>query len=208
MSMPTVEWRSLRVPGACAAAALAVLVLVVYVGSGWLADKKRAYDRARSDLARAASQYRSASDDTAVYDQYAARFRELEDSGMIGDERRLAWIEALQAANRELKLPRLRYQIEPRKAASLADAEVDTDHLQLHLSTMRLEIGALHEGDVLSLLQTLAAEPAGIMETESCLITRARAPGSLSMDPRVANLEVTCRVHWYTLAITPEEGEA
>lgn len=204
MSMPTVEWRGLRVPGAFAAVALLLLIGVVYVGSGWLADRERAWDRARGNLARAASQYRSASDDTAVYDQYAARFRELEDSGMVGGERRLAWIEALQAANRDLKLPTLRYKIAPRETVS---ANVGSDHLTLYRSTMTLEIGALHEGDVLALLRSLADERAGIMETESCRLRRAREPGSLSVDPRVANLDASCRVHWYTLAIQSEGGE-
>lgn len=204
MNMGVIEWGALRVPGALAGVAAAVLVLVVYFGSSWLADKERAYDRTRSALARVASQYRSASDDSAVYDQYAARFRALERSGMIGGERRLAWIEALQAANRELKLPKLRYQIVPREVVSLGDVGL-TGNLQVYRSTMRLEIGALHEGDVLSLLRSLATEPAGIMEAESCLIYRAREPAALSLDPRVANLDVTCRVHWYTLGITPEE---
>jgi len=207
MSMPVVEWRQLRVPGAFAAASLAVLVAVVYVGSGWLAEKENAYNRARSELARAASQYRSASDDTAVYDQYTTRFRELEESGMIGEERRLAWIEALQSANRALRLPTLRYEIEPRQPVSLSGVDVDGRHIALYRSTMTLEIGALHEGDVLSLLRSLGEEPAGIMEAESCLFGRARPAGSLSFDPQRANLDVTCRLHWYTLAITPE-GEA
>lgn len=206
MSMPAVEWRQLRGPGAFAAAALALLVLVVYLGSGWLADRKNAYDRSRSNLARAASQYRSASDDTAVYDQYAARFRELEQNGMIGDERRLAWIEALQAANRDLKLPKLRYEIAPRQAVALSGADVDSQYIELHRSTMTLDIGALHEGDVLSLLRSLADEQAGIMEAEACLFSRARPAASLSFDPRVANLDVSCRLHWYTLVITPEGG--
>jgi hypothetical protein len=205
MSMPAIEWRQLRVPGASALAALAVLMLVVYVGSDWLSERKNAYDRARSNLARAASQYRSASDDSAVYDQYAARFRGLEESGLIGEERRLAWIEALQSANRELRLPKLRYEITPREVVSLSGVDVDSQYIGLYRSTMRLDIGALHEGDVLSLLRSLAGERAGIMEAESCLFRRARPAGSLSFDPRVANLDVSCRLHWYTLVITPED---
>ncbi|MDZ7829067.1 MAG: hypothetical protein U5K33_06135 [Halofilum sp. (in: g-proteobacteria)] len=206
MSMPAIEWRQLRVPGAFAAAALAVLMLVVYAGSAWLSEREDAYNRARSDLARAASQYRSASDDSAVYDQYATRFRDLEESGLIGEERRLAWIEALQSANRELRLPTLRYEITPREAVSLSAVDVGSQYIELYRSTMTLEIGALHEGDVLSLLRSLAGERAGIMETESCLLRRARPAGSLSFDPRVANLDVSCRLHWYTLVMKPEGG--
>lgn len=205
MSAATFEWRSLRTPAFLAAAALLLLVGVAYFGQQWLAQKQQAYDRARADLARAASQYRSASNDTAVYDQYAARFRDLERSGVIGDEQRLAWIEALQEANRDLKMPTLRYEIEPRQVVPLDRADVSTGYLQLKRSTMRLELGVLHEGDVLRLLEHLAAERSAIMETESCTLTRKRAADALSFDPARANLEVSCRTHWYTLSITPEE---
>lgn len=207
MTPYSIEWRELRVTAALAAAALSLLAIVLYFGSAWLAERESAYDRARSALARAASQYRSASDDTAVYDEYASRFRELEYSGMIGEERRLAWIEALQAANRDLKLPTLKYEITPRESVSLEDTDVGQRNLDLHRSTMTLQIGALHEGDVLDLLRSLAQERAGIMEAESCVFVRMKAPESLSYDPGSANLDVTCRVHWYTLEIAAE-GDA
>lgn len=207
MSGARMEWRTLVVPAALAGVALVLLLAVVYTGSSWLADQEDAYQRARSELARAAAQYRSASDDTAVYEQYAARFRELEQSGTIGEERRLAWVEALQRVNRELKLPTLRYEISPRERVPLGRLDAASNFLQLHRSTMTLNLGALHEGDVLSLLQTLAAERTGIMEAESCALTRVRGPGALSYDPRVANLEVRCTTHWYTLSLT-REGDA
>lgn len=206
MSAPAIDWRALRVPLGLSVGALLILLGVLYAGSVWLGERERVYQRARTDLARAAGQYRSASDDTAVYEQYATRFREFENNGMIGDERRLAWIEALQSANRDLKLPTLRYEIAPREAVPLDRARVDTRYLELHRSTMTLRLGALHEGDVLKLLQSLANEKSALMETESCILERARGDGSISYNPRQANLEVRCRVHWYTLAIAPEEA--
>lgn len=206
MSAQGFDWQRLKVPAALTAAAFLLLVGVAYGGSLWLEQKEREYQRTRADLSRAAGEYRSASDDTAVYERYASRFRKFERNGILGDERRLAWIEALQMANRELKLPTLRYEIEPRESVPLDRARFDTRYLQLYRSTMTLQLGALHEGDVLDLLRSLAAEQSALIETESCILDRAREAGSLSYNPRVPNLNVRCRVHWYTLGITPEEG--
>lgn len=205
MADPRIEWRSLRTPAILATLALLLLLGTVWAGSAWLEERERDYRRARSELARAANQYRSASDDKAVYEEYAARFRELERTGMIGEERRLSWVEALQSVNQELKLPVLRYEISPQRTASLDGAGFDTGRFRLQRSDMKLDFGALHEGDVLALLRTLADDGAGLMETDSCSMRRSRGNGTIAFDAGSANLNVNCRVHWYTLQIAQEE---
>lgn len=206
MAEPQIEWRTLRTPAALAATALLLLVGTAWAGSVWLDEKERDYRRARGELSRAASQYRSASDDKAVYEEYAARFRELERTGMIGEEYRLSWIETLQTINQELKLPVLRYEISPQSTATLDGAGFDTGHFSLYRSDMTVKFGALHEGDVLRLLSTLAGDAAGLMETESCSMKRSRGDGTIAHDAGSANLEVSCRLHWYTLQIEQEAG--
>lgn len=206
MAEANMEWRTLRVPAVLAAIALLLLLGTAWAGSVWLDEKERDYRRARSELSRAASQYRSASDDKAVYEEYAARFRDLEQRGMIGEERRLSWIETLQMINQELKLLVLRYDISPQRTAELDGAGFDTGRFRLQRSDMSLNFGALHEGDVLRLLSSLARDGAGLMETESCSMRRSRGDGSITHDAGSANLEVSCRLHWYTLRIEQENG--
>lgn len=206
MADPQFEWRALRTPVILASLALLLLLGTAWAGSAWLEERERDYRRARSELARAANQYRSASDDKAVYEEYAARFRELERTGMIGEERRLSWVEALQSVNEELKLPVLRYEISPQRTVSLDGAGFDTGRFRLHRSDMRLDFGALHEGDVLELLRTLARDGAGLMETDACSMNRSRGGGKIDYSAGSPNLDVECRVHWYTLQIEQEEG--
>ena len=203
-----IDWRSLVLPGVLALAALLLLAGVVWGGSIWLDQRASDYQRARSDLARVANRYRSASDDKAVYQQYASRFRELESSGMIGEERRLTWVEAVRAANRELELPVLRYDVSPQSTVALEDAPFDPSRFALHRSEMTIRFGALHEGDVLRLLRALARDGAGLMETAACQMGWARGAGNggrrVRYEPGVANLDVGCSLRWYTLEIEPE----
>lgn len=204
MAEPQIEWRPLRTPAILAALALLLLLGTVYAGYVWLDQREREYRRARSELSRAANQYRSASDDKAVYEQYASRFRELERSGMVGEEHRLSWIETLQTINQQLKLPVLRYEISPQSVAGLDGADFDSGRFRLHRSDMTVNFGALHEGDVLRLLGSLASDGAGLMEAESCSMRRSRE--DIVHDAETANLEVNCRLHWYTLQIEQEAG--
>ncbi len=184
-----------------AAAGLAVLAGTAWIASDWLADRERAFDRARRDLAQAANQYRNASDDQAVYRQYADRFRDMSERGWIGEEGRLTWIEALQSINADLKLPVLRYEIGQRSSVAHAQAG-GSSRLNLYRTPMRLDIGALHEYDVVELLERLDQTGDGLLSLSSCTMTRN---GKLRFDARTANVNAACELNWYTLRLDTDE---
>lgn len=187
---------------ALAVAGLLVLGVTVEVAGSWLAERERAFDRARRDLSEAARRYRSASDDRAVYRQYATRFRDMRAHGWIGEERRLTWIEALRRVNGNLKLPTLRYEIGQRVPARL-DGTPGGGRLQLFRTPMQLEIGALHEYDVVELLQRLEGQGAGLLALSGCRLERG---GELRLDPRATNVRASCALDWYTLELEAADG--
>jgi hypothetical protein len=191
-----------RLSGSLAAAAISLALLggVVHGADTWLERKARAFRQARSSLAEAANQYRSASDDRAVYQQYAKRFRDMDRRGWIGKEQRLSWIEGLQAINKELKLPVLRYDIGQRTPVALSDAPFDASRLHLYRTPMKLEISALHEYDITTLLQRLSEKGQGLMALSSCNLDQ---PGPVRVVPGATNVEAECALDWYTLGIDP-----
>lgn len=206
MARPDFDPRQLAGSAAAAVVAAILLFAAIQYGSAWLEERAADYRRARAELRQAARQYRSASDDQAVYEQYAARFRSMVERGWIGPEQRLSWIESLQQVNAELKLPVLHYEIERQRAVTLDGADFDTSHLQLKRTPMRLRIGALHEGDVLALLNGLAARGRGLMTADHCSLERTYETGEVRFDPRTPNVSVECAVDWYTLEIEPENA--
>lgn len=206
MARPDFDPRQLTGSALAAVVAAALLFASFHFGSAWLEDRAADYRRARAELERAARQYRNASDDQAVYQEYAARFRAMVERGWIGPEQRLSWIETLQDVNTELKLPVLRYQIERQRAVTLNGADFDASHLRLQRTPMRLRIGALHEGDVVALLDGLAESGRGLMTTSHCSLRRTNDTGEVRFDPRRSNLDVECAVDWYTLEIEPEDA--
>lgn len=184
-----------------AAAGLAVLGATAWIASDWLAERERAFNRARGELAQAANQYRNASDDQAVYREYADRFRDMSERGWIGDEGRLTWIEALQSINADLKLPVLRYEIGQRTSVEHQRAG-GASRLHLYRTPMRLNIGALHEYDVVELLERLDDAGDGLLSLSGCTMTRN---GKLRFDARTANVDAACELNWYTLRLDTDE---
>ncbi len=184
-----------------AAAGLAVLAATAWIASDWLAERERAFNRARGELAQAANQYRNASDNRAVYREYADRFRAMSERGWIGEEGRLTWIEALQSINADLKLPTLRYEIGQRTSVDHPRAGGST-RLNLYRTPMRLNIGALHEYDVVELLERLNQAGDGLMSLSACTMTRN---GQLRFDARRANVDAACELNWYTLRLDTDE---
>ena len=67
--------------------------------------------------------YRTATQQEAVYRAHVDQYEQFTENGYIGQERRLSWIEALQDVNRELKLPVLKYDIRPRQAFELRNTD-------------------------------------------------------------------------------------
>jgi hypothetical protein len=191
-----VDLRPLVGPGIASLLALALLAATWVIAGDWLQTRSDDFRRARSELAQAASRYRNASDDQQVYQEYATRFRQMRASGWIGQEQRLGWIEALQRANADLRLPTLRYdigeqnQVEPNEVSS---------HLELHRTPMTLNLGALHEGDVIELLQRLQAMGQGLMSVERCGLSRNG--DRVRLDADAANVNIECSLDWYTLTM-------
>jgi hypothetical protein len=179
-------------------AALAAILLAAtwHYSAAWLAERGSDFRRARAELTQAADRYRSASDDQAVYQEYAARFLDMRERGWVGAERRLEWIETLQRINADLRLPRLAYEIGEQVPGEGYGRGGDLD---LRRTPMSLELGLLHGGDVLTLLQRLEQEGKGLMTATRCELSRAQQ--RVRLDAGASNIRAQCGLDWYTLRI-------
>ena len=123
---------------------------------------------------------------------------------------RLDWIERVVEAREAQALPSAVSSIAARKPYD--QGAVIGPGWSLQASRMKLELGLVHEGDFISYLRRLAANPpAGIFQIDHCTIQgskagNVRAAGRAS-DPRGgtasagtnANLSATCEIDWITL---------
>ena len=104
--------------------------------------------QARERLSRIAEEEREVRENIEVY-------RRLRDLNIIGEERRLRWVDSLARIRAQRELLDLRYQVERQKP--IASVPGKSGGVEINASPMNVELALLHEGDLLGFLADLRA---------------------------------------------------
>ena len=104
-----------------------------------------------------------------LVDRYFRRYQSFNELGFVGKESRLDWIETLRAATNDLTLPRISYAIEPQLQAVAPIQSIATDgNAQIHVSRLQLEMGLVHEMDLLRFIDELQKKAPGLISVDHC----------------------------------------
>lgn len=134
------------------------------------------------------------------------RFRRLEKAGFVGSGDRLGWTEALLRVHQRLGLPEIGFELAPQIALepaavdpALADAGALPEAPYGPLAhDLRVQLAGVHEGEVLALLDGLAAEGVGFFRPQSCQFLR---------EADAAGIRVDCTLRWITYQPRPPEAD-
>ncbi len=140
-----------------------------------------------------------------LVDRYHRRYQQFHELGFVGKESRLDWIETLRLATEDLTLPRVSYAIEPQLAVvapvqSIA-AGGDT---QIHVSRLQLEMGLVHELDLLRFVDELQKKAPGLIKIDSCNLSWL-ADGETELKAE-ANIAATCAIQIFSVITSDVEG--
>ena len=126
--------------------------------------------------------------------QHLDAYRALVARGFVGEENRLAWIEAVHLANRDARLYGLTYTLSPRTAAPPALA----GGLPLKQTRMVVKMPVLVETDLPRFLDALHVRAPGLFRVDRCRLARlSDAPPQPVNRPE---LDVECELLWFTVA--------
>lgn len=121
--------------------------------------------------------------------------------GFIGAENRLAWIEAVQLANQDVRLYGLTYTLSPRAAAPSTLA----GGLPLKQTRMVVNMPLLVETDLPRFLDALRARAPGIFRVDQCRLSRITdAPPQAVNQPE---LDAECELLWFTVMADSKEAK-
>ncbi len=177
--------------------ALALLLgaVVVYVSDGVLTEAQQAKiiaDREWSEALRKLERTKNEQEDLqGYYHQYQA----LVEQNVIGQERRLDWIETIEKIRNQLNIFSVKYKLEPQETLNL-DTNSPSNSFDLYRSNMTLDFSLLHEGQLLDFFDALSAEAIGMYLLESCILTRNDLIRQLRFTP---NIQAECSLGWVTL---------
>lgn len=148
------------------------------------ADRSRVMER----LLRIAEEEREVREKLKVYQQ-------LRDLGILGEEQRLEWADAMKRIRAELELPDLRYRVERQRPLVSVPGKPGT--VDFHASTMRVDLALLHEGDLFSFLGALRASGKAYYAVRRCVVTRTgQAANVPTLAPR---LRADCEIDLITV---------
>lgn len=204
MKAADIEWGILR--GALITLAIAVVVSAVLLGASYhfWESSDLAMKRANAALHAAEDEYRTLDELEQMIAVYYPKYQDLERAGIIGEEHRLGWTEALERADEELKLPELKYSIDT-QARHKTDFPLPDGTYKLFSSEMTLNLGLLHGADLFRLLGRLERDAEGLYSVDYCSLTRTRdvpGPGD------VTNVRANCKLYWYTIKQPGKGGSA
>jgi len=191
---------------------LLVLAIVAAVGLTAVALTGKAVTAAQAKVKsqeaeriEARNRIQRSGQERGIIERYIEPYKELERNGIVGEERRIGWIDALRAANQEADLYGVEYQVNPQQAYSFS-GEVGAGPLTIHQSLMKLRFELLHEGDLFRFFDALAAQKVGRFSVNQCTLTRL--PADLAVPVNQPTLSAQCELAWITIAGPPEEGKS
>jgi hypothetical protein len=168
----------------------ATLVTLSTIGQDqWQTEKTQA--AATSSALR--DQYLQLQNEKREIQEYQARFTKLQNGHLIGEERRLDWIERIRQIYDQRKLPPLIYEVAPQQVFIL-DPSIPVGDFELRGTKVTLHMGLLHELDLFNFLEDLNS--AGIYSTQSCAIHASDKAQTNALSPK---FDAECTLYWITL---------
>ena len=195
--MNKIDWSYLRRPLIMLALATLFSIAITMVGFQYEKVQHEQYQTALSTLRSTHKLYSNIVNDIDLLDQYRNLYSEYKATGLVGDERRLSWIESLESTNEVLRLPTLGYSLRPQEKFQRPGFKLQRG-VSVMASPMELKIGMLHEEDLFALLEGLHLSIRNLFTVDSCSITRQGAIGS-SLDTKKTNLRSQCTIRWVTI---------
>jgi hypothetical protein len=188
---------------------LAVAVVLALCASGaWythrLLEKGRAGLRsAEAQLAEARKRVQQSGEERDMIATYVGPYNALVQRGVVGEEQRLSWVDALREANNVTKLFGVQYEVGAQQPYPFL-AEVQATGLSVQQSLMRLKFGVLYEDDVLAFFRALQAQNIGTFAVNQCALQRIDR--SVLRPSNAPTLQADCELAWITIAAPALEG--
>jgi len=190
------DWSVLQ--GSVITFVVCIAISATLVGTRWYYKEKmhREYQMQKSRFQSISNQYLAVDQEEKLIRDFYPKFVELYNKGIIGQERRLTWIETLNNAEDRIKLPSITYDIASQTKYT-PDYSLNTGNFQIYTSPMKLNMNLLHEGDLKKMLDTLSTNAPGIYNVSNC---KLRPSGQIILDnASKGNITAECELKWFNI---------
>lgn len=193
--------KRLALPAGAAVVFVAIGVAAL-VATGRYAERAAAeFASARADRVAIQTRLLRATDEEREIQARLVDYQNLRARGVLGEERRLDWVETIKQIKLDRRIYDVRYSIEPRRTLDLPGVRPEPG-IDLLMSRVRLEASLLHEGDLFDLLDDLRSRLAPVVVVRSC--SMGRTERSRVETGSGARLKADCVIDLVTIRDTKE----
>lgn len=180
--------------------ALVVSIIMILVSQMYWETISTDKQNAKDSLSEAREKYHTALERKRLLKEFEDKYDLLMKQGIVGEEKRLDWIDVIEQTTRKEKIPYLKYKIEQQKP--LADSQIKATYpgIDVFQSTMTLDMELLHEGDLYTVINNLQKNAKGLFEVSACNMRRNNvAVASILETNTDKNFSATCQLNWFTM---------
>lgn len=196
MKREYLDWSLLRLPIIIFSMTLLVAVAIVAGSHYYLKAVEQEFSRNQAHFRSISSQYLQVDEEEELIRQYYPAFIDLYKQGLVGKEKRLDWLEALQAVSDVLKIPSLRYEIASQERVPDA-LPIDAGGFHIYQSTMNINLDMLHEADLIRFLKRIDRAAKGLFSVSSCNLNRKNR--QIAIEAGQVNVSADCNLDWYSI---------
>lgn len=179
---------------------------VEYGDETFAADQQAQNSTLRTERDSLTERLGAISDEERLQQQYADSYQGFADRGVIGDEKRLNWIEKMQEITSSRRLYQIEYQIgNQERHLPEAFAFTENSTIQVKSTTMHFNLGMLHDIDFLMFLEDYAANVDGIFIPLRCSMSPTSEEEAFVVELR-QNFMADCDIEWITVS-DPDQGK-
>ena len=204
MMLERADMMRLRAPFAIALVLAGVGIAALVYSGHELTEAEKLKTAGHTRLVAARDRLTKVSEEEQEIRSNLVQFKQVSDLGMAGAEKRLEWIEALVAIQKNRRLFQVQYTLEPQRAVDypgLAQDQKGGDGTFM-ASRLRLELLLLHEQDLLDFLADLRTAGGSFASARSCSVSRTETVFAAG-GPMRPRLRASCVVDMITLK-TPD----
>ena len=196
MKIAREDLRRLRLPLVIAVVLASIGVALVLASENSLSKEQQLKEAAVAARKAAQDRVSKVSEEEREISENLVHYQKLVERGIVGQERRLDWVDAITAIKNTRRLFEIRYEIEAQRALDYPGLGAKGP-AGFMLSRMKLTMQLLHEEDLLNFLADLNAAGNSYISVRSCSVSR-NDPGapSRTLTPR---LRANCVVDLITL---------
>jgi len=183
MSFTREEMQELALPVLIALALLGAGVALTWGGNAALGAAHRQFAAAEAERKQAAERLARISEEEREVKGKLDVYQQLKSLHILGEEQRLEWADAIQRIRMERALLDLSYRVDRQRL--LLSAPGKPANVDFYASTMRVQLGLLHEDDLLRFLADLRDSGNAYYSVKRCTLTRMGPLSGAQISPRL-----------------------